>query len=238
MYELSDSAIERDLIAKARAGVKVRVLLDAAYYGVTDNAQTVATLRASPVHVEWAPSGQIVHAKHLVIDQSSTYIGTGNLAAFDYSSTRDFWVEDQLPRDVAATVSTFSADFAHEGTSPVSSGGLVWSPGSTSALVNLVSSARRTLLVENEEMGSSPVEQALMEAARRGVSVKVVMTYSPSWSAALTHLASAGVHVRLRSSTFAPRPSAWTAHEMAGLSSWAARTSRPPLSRTTVSSGW
>jgi len=51
-------------------------------------------------------------------------------------------------------------------------------PGSTSALVDLIDSAKRSLLVENEEMDSNEYRIALRSAARRGVLVKVVMTES------------------------------------------------------------
>jgi hypothetical protein len=154
-------------------------------------------LHASAVHVAWAPPNQIFHAKYVVLDAKRAYIGTGNLASRDYSSTRDFWVEDTTASDVAAVTSTFDNDFvrgvvpAHEST------GLVWSPGSTDALVSLIGSARHGLLVENEEMDSAPIEQALDAAAARGVSVKVVMTSSSDAAVALRGLASDGVHVRV-----------------------------------------
>lgn len=195
VYELSDKATEDDLIARARAGVIVRVLLNSAYYGRTYNAPAAALLRANFVHVAWAPSGQIFHAKYMVVDDHALYLGTGNLVTGDYPSTRDFWVEDTTFRDVAAATTTFNADFSHDVVAPQSAGGLVWSPGSASALVQLIDSARTTLLVENEEMDNSSVEQALSAAARRGVSVKVVMTYSSEWTAALAQLRSAGVKV-------------------------------------------
>jgi HKD family nuclease len=200
MYELSDTTIEDELIARAKAGVDVRVLLDADYEGTTHNANAYALLHASKVHVEWAPSDQIFHAKYVVIDAHVAYIGTGNLETVDYSSTRDFWVEDDRAADVSAVVSTFDSDFAHVGLT-YQLGGLVWSPGSTTALVALIESAKHSLLVENEEMDSAIIEAALRSAARRGVSVKVVMTDSSSWSAALDALASSGVHVRVLSSS-------------------------------------
>jgi len=46
-------------------------------------------------------------------------------------------------------------------------------------------------------MDSAPIEDSLIAAARRGVSVEVVMTQDPEWAAALDRLATAGVHVRL-----------------------------------------
>lgn len=200
MYELSDSTIEHDLIARANAGVDVRVLLDADYDGTHENAAAYALLRAGKVHVAWAPSDQIFHAKYVVVDARIAYVGTGNLQSYYYSSTRDFWAQDERLADVAAISATFNSDFAHTSTT-VNAGGLVWSPGSTSALVGLIASAEHSLLIENEEMDSRAVEAALSSAARRGVSVKVVMTESSSWTSALEDLARAGVHVRVLSAS-------------------------------------
>lgn len=199
MYELSDSTTEQDLVARAQAGVDVRVILNSAYDGRSENSAAASTLSAGSVHVVWAPSSQIFHAKYLVVDGAMAYIGTGNLVASDYSSTRDFWVRDANPSDVNSITATFDADFAGSGAAPEHAGGLVWSPGSTGTLVNLIASARHSLLVENEEMDSAAIESALEGAARRGVAVDVVMTTDSSWTAALDRLVSTGVHVRLLS---------------------------------------
>jgi cardiolipin synthase len=197
MYELADTTLEHDLIARAAAGVDVRVLLDSDFNGTRDNASSYALMHASHVHVEWAPPNQIFHAKYVVIDGTRAYIGTGNLASRDYASTRDFWTEDTSSSDVHAVASTFAVDFAHGVVPAVASRGLVWSPGSTAALVDLIGSAHHTLLVENEEMDSATIEQALDLAAARGVSVKVVMTSSSDSTVALRGLASDGVHVHV-----------------------------------------
>jgi cardiolipin synthase A/B len=196
MYELSDASMEEALIGRARSRVDVEVLLDAAYSGASVNAAAAALLAKGGVHVRWAPTGQIFHAKYVLIDAHTAFIGTGNLVASDYSTTRDFWVADDSAHDVAAIAATFGADFAGHDTSGVAAGGLVWSPGSTSALVELISSAKASLLVENEEMDSSAIEAALVAASGRGVDVEVAMTRDSSWTAALDKLASAGVHVR------------------------------------------
>jgi cardiolipin synthase len=197
MYELSDPTIERDLVNRARDGVDVRVILNGAYDGTSENSTAAAILRAGSVHVVWAPSNQIFHAKYLVVDDSTAYIGTGNFVTSDYSSTRDFWISDTTPQDVSAIVATFDGDFAGGGTTSHQAAGLVWSPGSTATLIGLISSARRTLLVENEEMDSSSIEDSLIAAGRRGVVVDVVMTENPEWTVALSRLATAGIHVRV-----------------------------------------
>ncbi len=202
MYELEDATIEAALVARERAGVKVEVLLDSDYGISSDNQSAAMKLTRGGVHVVWAPSSQIFHAKYLIIDGSQFYVGTANFTTQYYSSTRDFWVLDHNRADIAAVEATFSADFAHRN-APLGtgSGDLVWSPGSTNALVALISSAKHTLLVENEEMDSYSIESALEAAASRGVAVDVVMTYDSQWHAALTQLVRAGVRVRVHSSS-------------------------------------
>ena len=195
MYELGDAALERDLVAAAHRHVHVRVLLDAAYAGAYENASAVVTLRAGGVTVAWAPADQIFHAKYVVVDRARAYIGTGNLTSRWYASTRDFWVEVTAPSSVAAIEAVFARDVVGRPVQPASTGGLVWSPGSTASLVSLIDSARHSLLIENEEMRSYTIENALTDAARRGVAVTVVMTASSAWTSALGDLAHAGVRV-------------------------------------------
>ena len=196
IYELSDPTLERALLASAGAGVDVEVLLNAAYSGTTVNGPAAALLAKGGVHVRFAASTQIFHAKYVLIDDRTAYIGTGNLVATDYPTTRDFWVADVSPADIAAIRTTFAADFAGRVSLGVPADGLVWSPGSTSKLVSLIASARSTLDVENEEMDSTPIEAALTSAALRGVNVEVAMSADSSWNSALEKLASDGVHVR------------------------------------------
>ena len=200
MYALQDTTTENDLIAQAMAHVNVRVILDAAFEGKHDNQATYDYLHAHGVQVVWAPSGQIFHAKYLIAGHTA-YIGTGNLQSKYYSSTRDFWMKDTNASDVGAIAQTFNSDFIHNGNAPSDSNGLLWSPGSTSALVRFIRSAKHTLLVENEEMSSPSIESALSAAAKRGVAVNVVMTTSSHWTTALEALAKNGVHVHVLSSS-------------------------------------
>ena len=61
----------------------------------------------------------------------------------------------------------------------------------------LIRSARSSIDLESEELDYQPATAALCAAARRGVNVRVVMTYSSSWAAAYRALAGCGVHVRV-----------------------------------------
>ena len=201
MYELKDLAVEEELVHQARRGVRVRVLLNSAYFGRSENAAAAQVLRLGGVHVKWAPRSQIFHAKYLVIDNAIVYIGSGNLVSYYYSSTRDFWVVDRVAGDVSAVEGTFTNDFTMSRRAPLAHGGLVWSPNAASALEKLISGAHHSLIVENDEMNFDGIESALIAAASRGVHVTIIMNDSNRYLSELTTLAQHGVYVSLHSSS-------------------------------------
>jgi cardiolipin synthase A/B len=196
MYELADPRSEALLVAAHWRGVAVRVLLDRDYAGATVNRAAYSFLDQAGVPVRWAPDGVIFHQKTVTVDDSASAIMTGNLTAGYYPTTRDFVLVDRQADAVSAVERRFAADW--DG-APVTGGpgpaGLVWSPGSQSALVDLIGSAHRSIVLENEEMDSRTIESALEAAAGRGVAVEVVMTADPAWDTAFQALARAGVRV-------------------------------------------
>jgi cardiolipin synthase len=198
MYELSDPTAEQILIADHNKGVRVRVLLDHDYSGGTVNQAAFSTLSSAGVPVAWANDSEIFHQKTITIDGAESAIMTGNLTAQYYATTRDFVVMDNQAPDVAAIESVFATDWAGAAPSPGPPGvDLVWSPGSEPPLAALISSAGHSVVVENEEMDSTSIEDALEGDARRGVDVTVVMTADSEWNSAFSQLESAGVHVVL-----------------------------------------
>ncbi len=197
MYELADAQAVDILEADAARGVVVRVLLDEDYSGASVNAAAYSELRSHGVQVHWAPAGTIFHQKTITVDDRTAAIMTLNLTSEYYSTTRDFAVITTDPADVAAIEEAFGADWTDSGPPQPGSKGtnLVWSPGAEGPILALIQSAKRSLLVENEEMDDSAVTDALEAAARRGVDVRVVMTYASSWEAELDNLTGAGVKV-------------------------------------------
>lgn len=197
MYELSDATAEADLARDAARGVEVRVVLDqnlARAY----NTPAFNYLRAHGVAVHWAPrSYDVTHQKTITVDGKVSAIMTLNLTSEYYPTSRDFAIVDRKPADVAAITEVFDHDFNGDRTSPEPAGpDLVWSPGADARLVGIISSARRDVLVENEEMSEYTIVDALEADARRGVDVEVVMTYQSSWAANFDKLTAAGAHVR------------------------------------------
>jgi cardiolipin synthase len=198
MYELSDPATVQILVADHQRGVRVRVLLDHAYRGAQVNQAAYSSLSSAGVPVAWANNAEIFHQKSITVDGAESAIMTGNLTSQYYATTRDFVVMDDQAPDVAAIESVFASDWSGAAPSPGPSGvDLAWSPGSQPQLVALIDSAVHTVVVENEEMDSAPIEDALGSDAGRGVDVTVVMTTDTEWDSAFSQLASEGVHVVL-----------------------------------------
>jgi phosphatidylserine/phosphatidylglycerophosphate/cardiolipin synthase-like enzyme len=198
IYTLRDLTAEGDLAADAKRGVNVRVILDQ-HLEKKVNTATYNYLRSHGVHVAWAPKTVTYHQKTLTIDDTTSVIMTLNLVTADYAGTRDFAVIDTGRADVAAIVATFNADYGgrFKGFTPPDGADLAWSPtNSQDVILSVISGATRTLAIENEEMGYPKVTNALIAAARRGVSVTVTMTDQKTWHDAFRALTKAGVHVR------------------------------------------
>jgi phosphatidylserine/phosphatidylglycerophosphate/cardiolipin synthase-like enzyme len=198
IYTLRDLTAEDDLVADAKRGVNVRVILDQ-HLEKKVNTTTYNYLRGHGVHVAWAPKTITYHQKTLTIDDTTSVVMTLNLVSVDYAGTRDFAVIDTDRADVAAIVTTFNADYPGHGkrfTPPVGTD-LVWSPtNSRDVILSVINGATKTLAIENEEMGYPKVTDALIAAAGRGVSITVTMTDQKTWHTAFTALTKAGVHVR------------------------------------------
>jgi phosphatidylserine/phosphatidylglycerophosphate/cardiolipin synthase-like enzyme len=202
MYELEDQTAEADLASDARRGVDVRVVLDKDYTAGNENEDAYNFLASHDVHVVWAYPSEIFHQKTITVDGSESLIMTGNLTSEYYSATRDFAVLDALPADISAIEAAFDSDYSGGRPEPASPGvDLVWSPGAEPVVVGMINSATHSLSIENEEMDSGAIVEALEAAASRGVQVDLTMTTNSSWASAFDQLRAAGVRVRLYSDT-------------------------------------
>jgi phosphatidylserine/phosphatidylglycerophosphate/cardiolipin synthase-like enzyme len=207
MYELEDNTAERDLVAAAARGVRVRVLLDRAFSGAEANRSAADYLGAHGVEVGWAPPGYIFHIKTTTFDGTTSDISTANLVSKYYRTTRDAEIIDSDPAQVHAIEQTFSNDWTagasgNPRSQTVQAPGLIWSPNTGSgtaetALVKQIGSARRTIDFESEELSDPSIYRALAADARRGVSCRIVMTRSSEWDSAFRAVTKAGCHAHL-----------------------------------------
>jgi len=198
MYEFEDSSLEHTLAADVKRGIKVRVLLNDGQYGAgfPQNQNAYNYFLANHVPVHWTPSYfALTHQKTVIVDDKTALIMTFNFTPQYYASSREFGVFDHDGTDVHAVVSAFNDDWSNNKSKAGNGVDLVWSPGSTSQIVSVISSARHSLDIYNEEMASKTIIKALIAAAHRGVNVRVVMTDQSTWHSAFHELTSAGVHV-------------------------------------------
>lgn len=108
--ELSDTKVVDALLAKSKAGVKVRVVLPS---GTLTTAQENAatTLKAAGIPVVTL-SKPYVHAKAVVVDGVRAYVGSINFTFASVSKNRELGVITDAPAAVAKVASTIGVDFA------------------------------------------------------------------------------------------------------------------------------
>ncbi len=174
IYELRDTTLVNDLVAKQKAGVQVRVILDSQHSSIDGAAYTA--LSAGGVGVTYSSSAYVyTHQKTITVDGAKSYISTGNFDTTYYATSRDYGVFDTDSADVAAIEQVFNADYAKTAITPSDGTDLVWSPtDSQSHLLALINGAQHTLDVEQEEFGDTALVNAIVADAQRGVAVRVV----------------------------------------------------------------
>lgn len=183
VYLLTDSRVIGALEEAAQRGVDVRVMLEEHPFGgdVVSPQRTLQTLNTAGIHAQFAdPAYYYTHAKMLIIDGATVYILTANLshAALGGSSlahNREFGIIDTHAEDVAEARAIFQADGNH--TRPaLHDANMVVSPVNARAkIMALIGQARTSLIIEDEEMYDVASEDALIAAARRGVTVRLIL---------------------------------------------------------------
>ena len=191
MYILSDRNVIRALEDVANKGIDVRIMLEPHPYGSSSPTRTIDQLKAAGAKVEdSSPSFALTHEKGMIVDGTTAFIMTSNFsraALGGYSgnssyNNREYDIVDTNQQDVLAVSAIFQADW-NRTTASFSDPNLVVSPvNSRNDLTNLINSAHHTLLIENEEMIDTAIEQALANAAQHGVQVQVILPSSNSSS--------------------------------------------------------
>src|SRR5580693_4910049 len=192
IYELKDQTLENDLVAREKAGVNVRVIMDQAQKSYNTGAYNVLT--AGGVGVVWSSTAfTYTHQKTITVDNDESYISTGNFDTTYYATSRDFGVFDTDTTDVAAVVAVFNADYAHTSITPSDGDDLVWSPtDSQTRLLALINGAQHSLDIEQEEFSDSTLINAIVADEKRGVTVRVVVEDPSDYTSELNEITAAG----------------------------------------------
>ena len=178
MYEIDDSRMLSALVGRKQAGLDVQVVLDGSSTTKSFNTPAYDQLSGAGISVVWSSTAfTFTHEKTVIIDGSVAWIMTMNLNTSSPKDNREYLARDPDAADVAEATAIFKADHAHQSITP--SGDLV--VANTNArpdLVALIDSASSTLDVEDEEFSdtySTGVTNAVVRAAKRGVTVHVVI---------------------------------------------------------------
>lgn len=179
-YLLTDKSVIAALEKEEHAGVAVRVLLERHPYGTPNaNVAVFSNLQKQGIGVKWTdPAYALTHEKAMIIDQERVAIMTGNWTLSATKYNREIGVVDTTPADVAEVEAVFQADWQQRTVQP-DQPDLVWSPtNARDRLLSLIGSARQTLDIYAEEVDDAGIEQALIDAARRGVRVRLLTSGS------------------------------------------------------------
>jgi cardiolipin synthase len=211
MYALEDPTFTTDLLAACKRNVIVRVILDQ-NNEKSGNTSAFTQLNAQPnCSAVWANKAfEATHEKSFVIDGTQAAIMSLNLQPQYYTTTRDFAMIENDASDIAAIQATFNADFTAGTTSTGTAGAsdfnftpglgdnLIWSPTTAqTAMVSLIANAKKTLLIENEELASSAtaILSALETACKNGVQMQVAMVNNTSYATSFAAITKAGCSV-------------------------------------------
>ena len=115
-FTLTDESLIDAVIERKRAGVDVRVMLNAARSGGDRaNDETFERFRAAGIAVQWAsPKFYVTHEKSVVVDETAALVATFNMCLKYFTLTRDYGVIIDDPLHVAQIVEVFNADWNHE----------------------------------------------------------------------------------------------------------------------------
>ncbi len=201
------------LVAAKTRGVDVKILLEREPSGtVGGNTAIFLKLKDAGLNVQLTKAFKFVfvHEKSFVIDNQTAIISTANITGSSFSSNREYLVQLEQPELVGEIASVFDADWA--GTDvDLKDAKLVWSPSQTTSaglvrgnarakILDLINTAKQSLLLEQEAMADEEVIQALIAAQARGVMVGFVGSPKPPTDtyivAGAERLKAAGIKIR------------------------------------------
>ncbi|HTK28740.1 MAG TPA: phospholipase D-like domain-containing protein [Vicinamibacterales bacterium] len=177
MFVFTDPRLLKAVVAAARRGVAVRVMLNAARRsGRQDNEATRAALRRAGVTVKDAnPAFALTHEKSMVVDDAAALVGSLNWTHKNLAVTRDYAVMTTHRREVAEIVDCFEADWHRKTFEPPARSHLVWCPGpGRERICEFIDDAKHQLHVQNERYQDPVIIERLVRAARRGVKVHIM----------------------------------------------------------------
>ncbi|MBX3161083.1 MAG: phosphatidylserine/phosphatidylglycerophosphate/cardiolipin synthase family protein [Deltaproteobacteria bacterium] len=198
MYLFTVTAIADRIIAAHQRGVAVRVILDD--HNANPNVRTRLTSAGVPVRE--APSlYSFSHAKYFIVDRTAAVVMSMNFNVDAMSRERNYGFIDRDPEDVADVAAIFEMDWAAGGGEPpkpadLACTRLVVSPNNArQRILELVNSAKTKLDIAAMYISEMTVRTAIIQAASRGVAVRVILQSSTDESGGIAALRAANIPV-------------------------------------------
>ena len=189
-YKLEDPTLIAALKEAAERGIKVDVLVTRSIFkraDETEQGETPSeTLKKIGLNVHQSPEWFAqTHDKFIIVDEDYALIGTGNMGtgSFDESADRkaerDFWITVTNKDQLEELERVFKADFNGEKID-LKNSLLVWSPDQErKPFLDLICSAKKSIFVYQQDIEDPVIAGALVEAARKGIDVRLIMTPHP-----------------------------------------------------------
>ncbi len=208
MFHLTNTQVISALVSAQKRGVAVKVILDSVSLNLPNFKLGFDQLKSGGVDVRASSSAfSISHQKSMTINNSEAFITAINLTKLE-DVTRDFGLIVHDPDVVNEVISVFEQDWQNastqQGLTPqLNELHLVWSPvNSLTKLVSLITSAKKSLIVQVENLGDSQIQAALIAAVKRGVVVKVLVPMCSKGNAKINYpylkeLAAGGVQTKV-----------------------------------------
>lgn len=176
-FTFTEPSLVAATIARAQAGVAVRVMLNAARSGGDRaNDETYEQFRAAGIDVQWAsPKFYVTHEKSIVVDDRAAMIATYNLMTKYFTLTRDYGIITHDRAQVAQITEVFDADWEHLDIDPPNTAGLLWSnSNSRYQMARFIDRAENSLRVQHPKFVDAVIIDHIAAAVHRGVKVRVL----------------------------------------------------------------
>ncbi len=176
-FTFTEPSLIQAVIDRRRAGVNVRVMLNAARSGGDRaNDETYAQFEAADIAVQWAsPNFYVTHEKSVVVDEEVALVATFNMCDKYFTRTRDYGVITDNPLHVAQIVEVFNADWDHADWTPTRYDGLLWSNSNSRLhMARFIDTAKHRLAIQHPKYVDAVILDHIAAAAGRGVNVHVL----------------------------------------------------------------
>lgn len=176
MYGFTDFDLFGVLIACAKKGVEVKVMLERApYQAETENWDARYNLTKFGITCKWtSPEFFLTHAKFMVIDGVKAIVFTGNWTYSSFSKDREFALimMDETKAQMLETL--FQKDWAREKFENPDPDLIISPIDSRVKIETALKSAQKTIKIWEQSVEDESIINILKEAKARGVDVKMI----------------------------------------------------------------